>query len=61
MKNLVRVAVAAAVLGFVYPAAAQSEAPSAGEVKKAAKEFSAGRQAYRNGEYLEAAERFEDR
>jgi hypothetical protein len=59
MQRLVRVAAFAALLGLVHSAAAQTDTVSAAAVKKAAAEFSLGKQAYQDGDYLAAAEHFE--
>src|SRR5512145_1996038 len=59
MKRLGGVAVTTALLGLVCVAHAQTDAPSAADIKKAAEEFSLGKEAYLNGDYLEAAEHFE--
>lgn len=59
MKVVFRCAAIAAVVGASHLALAQSPAPTAAEVKKAADEFSQGKESYREGDYLEAAEHFE--
>ena len=59
MKQLLRAATLALLTGSATAAIAQDEAPSAGDIRKAASAFDSGREAYKSGAYAEAAEHFE--
>lgn len=59
MKWLLRAAAVAMVLAIAFAAGAQESAPTAEQIKAAAAEFDQGRQAFRAGDYAEAADYFE--
>lgn len=59
MKFALQSVLLAVALGVSLPAFAESGAPSASDIKRAADAFDRGRDAYRAEEYIEAAEHFE--
>jgi len=59
MKRLLHLIVVSALLGVATGAHAQGDEPSAEEIKRASEEFSAGKEAYREEDYVGAAEHFE--
>lgn len=59
MKGFLRLLVVSALLEVSGVAYAQDNQPSADAVKRASEEFAAGKEAYRDEEYVEAAEHFE--
>lgn len=56
MKRLIRAAAVAMTIGIASAASAQ---PTADDIRKAAEQFDLGRRAFKNQEYVEAAEHFE--
>lgn len=59
MKRLLQLLVMSALLGVATGSYAQGDEPSADAIKRASEEFSAGKEAYRDEDYVEAAEHFE--
>lgn len=55
------IALSSSIVGtsFVAPAAAQENAPSSADIKKAASSYDIGRERFRDGKFTEAAEKFE--